>query len=210
MTGALTIKAPAVPAGSGEASRSSGRPASASSAPWTVAGSAPRLDAGLDESAGRRVLHGRGGIDGPAPDQARERRQRWFGEVLVQRHLGLKVLQGHPVRAGDVQQRRRQRADLSSVGHHRDQVLRKSASSAGGEAGLGIGQTPVAGRAVAIGARVGLDRGWESHAAGRVLRALVRVIATSARNSVVRVVVVRYAQASAISSRTFVAAWHSA
>ncbi len=53
----------------------------------------PRLRAGRDDPPRDRMLHRRGGVDGPAPHPAAEGGQRRLREIVGERHLGVQVLQ---------------------------------------------------------------------------------------------------------------------
>ena len=101
-----------------------------------------RFSAGTNDAAADRVVHDRGVIDRPAAHQPPRPRQRRLGEVLGERHLGLQILQRHPVMTSGVHQRRRQLADLGPARHDRHQMLRKLTVHTGSESCLSVGESP--------------------------------------------------------------------
>ena len=144
ITGARITSAPAVPAGV------SGSIAVVWSASFIFIGTrgssracSPASAHACDDPPGDRVVHHRGVVDGPAPDPAAVGGQRQLREVVGHRHVGVQVLQRHPVLAGGVRQRCRQLADLRPVGDHADQVLGEPAVHPDPEPGLRVRQAPV-------------------------------------------------------------------
>ena len=103
----------------------------------------PRVHARLDDPPGDRVVHRRGVVDGPAPDPAVVRGQRQLREIVGDRHVGVQVLQRHPVPACGVRQRCRQFADLGPVRDHADHVLREPPVHPDPEPGLRVGEAMV-------------------------------------------------------------------
>jgi alkylation response protein AidB-like acyl-CoA dehydrogenase len=92
-----------------------------------------------DLAAGRVVHRGRV-VYRPAPHPTAESGQRRLSEVLRQRHVGVEVLEGHPVPSRRVDQGRGQLTDLGAVRDHRYQVFRKPAVHPGAELCLSVSE----------------------------------------------------------------------